>query len=153
MLGTVTLLAGAVMHVSEGDYSIGTSGNLTVTCCNDNCVSVGQNVKRDVGGKLKDNIQGNADITIGGALNEKIAGIKKSIAAAQQLIGASVKLGSEETNVLTLLTDTLDVVHDLAQICASHTHPNTGASGQAAQFTGTAEKTTALKAKYSPLIA
>ena len=153
VLGTATLLAGAVMHVSEGDYSVGTSGNLTVTCSKDNSVSVGQNVKRDIGGKLEDNIQGNADVTIGGALNEKIAGIKKSVAAAQQLIGDSVKLGSEETNVLTLLTDTLDVVRELAQICATHTHPNTGASGQASQFTGAAEKTNALKAKYSPLIA
>ena len=153
VLGTVTLLAGAVVHVSEGDYSIGTSGNLTVACSKDNSVSVGQNVKRDVGGKLEDHIKGNADLTVDGALTEKIKGIRKSVAAAQELIGASVKLGSQEINVLTLLTDTLDVVRELAQICASHSHPNTGTSGQASQFTGTAEKTNVLKKKYSPLIA
>lgn len=153
VLGTATLLAGAVVHISEGDYSIGTSGNLTVTCSKDNSVSVGQNVKRDVGGRLQDNVKGNVDLTVAGALTEKINGIRKSVAAAQELVGASVKLGSEDINVLTLLTDTLDVVRELAQICASHTHPNTGTSGQASQFTGTAEKTNVLKAKYSPLIA
>lgn len=153
VLGTVTLMAGAVVHISEGDYSIGTSGNLTVTCSKDNSVSVGQNVKRDIGGKLEDNIKGNTSLIVGGALTEKITGIRKSVAAAQELIGASVKLGSEQINVLTLLTDTLDVVHELAQICASHTHPSVGTSGQASQFTGTATKASNLKAKYSPLIA
>jgi len=69
------------------------------------------------------------------------------------LIGATVKLGNEEINVLTLLTDTLDVVRELAQTCATHTHPNTGASGQASQFTETAVKASNLNAKYSPLIA
>lgn len=153
VLGTSTLLAGAVMHISEGDYSIGTSGNLTMSCIKDNSVSVGRNVTRDVSGKLEDNIKGNADLTVGGALTEKITGIRKSVAAAQELIAPTVKLGSEEINVLTLLTDTLDVVNELARICATHTHPSVGASGQASQFTGTAEKTDVLKAKYSPLIA
>nr|WP_249424320.1 hypothetical protein [Citrobacter freundii] len=59
----------------------------------------------------------------------------------------------EDDNVLTLLTDTLDVVRELAETAASHTHPNTGASGQAAQFTATATKTGTLKSKYGPLIA
>ncbi|HAT2782744.1 TPA: hypothetical protein I8352_002828 [Citrobacter koseri] len=153
VLGTSTLLAGAVMHISEGDYSIGTSGNLTISCNKDNSVSVGRNVIRDVGGKLEDKIKSNVDLTVGGALTEKITGIRKSVAAAQELIAPTVKLGSEEINVLTLLTDTLDVVNELARICATHTHPSVGTSGQASQFTGTAEKTDVLKAKYSPLIA
>lgn len=153
VLGTATLLAGAVVHISEGDYSVGTSGSMTMSIGKNNTVSVGQNVKRNVGGKLEDNIKENADITIGGSLTEKITGIRKSVAAAQELIAPVVKLGSEEINVLTLLTDTLDVVNELAKICASHTHPSTGASGQASQFTETAGKATALKVKYSPLIA
>lgn len=71
----------------------------------------------------------------------------------QQLIAPSVKLGTDEINVLTLLTDTLDVVNELAQVAASHTHPDTGMSQQAAQFTEKAQKSAALKEKYSPLIA
>ncbi|EJF5113288.1 hypothetical protein M8R69_002923, partial [Salmonella enterica] len=153
VLGTATLLAGAVVHISEGDYSIGTSGNLTVTCSKDNSVSVGRNVKRDVAGNVTDDVKGNVTSNVSGALTEKISGIRRSVAEAQQLIAPVVKLGSEEINVLTLLTDTLDVVRELAETAASHTHPNTGASGQAAQFNATAAKTGTLKSKYGPLIA
>lgn len=153
VLGTATLLAGAVVHISEGDYSVGTSGNLTVNCSKDNSVSVGQNATREIGGKLNDTIKGNADITVSGALTEKITGIRRSVAAAQELIAPVVKLGSEEINVLTLLTDTLDVVNELARVCASHTHPNVGTSPQAGEFTTAAQKSTELKEKYSPLIA
>lgn len=153
VLGTATLLAGAVVHISEGDYSIGTHGNLTATCSKDNSVSVGQNVKREVGGNLTDDIKGNATLTVGAALTEKITGIRRSVAQAQQLIAPVVRLGTDEINVLTLLTDTLDVVNELAKLTATHTHPDTGASQQAAQFNATAAKTDKLQTKYSPLIA
>lgn len=152
VLGTATLMAGAVVHISEGDYSVGTSGNMRMTCSKDNSVSVGQNVTRDVGGNQNDVIKGNAGVTVGGALTEKITGIRRSVAAVQELIAPVVKLGSEEINVLTLLTDTLDVVNELAKVCAAHTHPSVGTSPQAGEFTAAAQKCTDLKAKYSPLI-
>jgi hypothetical protein len=145
VLGTVTLLAGAVVNVCEGDYSIGTSANLTVSCQKDESVNIGKNAKRDVGGNLT--------LSVGGTLTEKITGIRRSVAAAQQLIAPSVKLGTDEINVLTLLTDTLDVVNELAKLVATHTHPDTGASQQAAQFTTIAGKTDKLHTKYGPLIA
>lgn len=145
VLGTATLLAGAVVNVCEGDYSIGTSANLTVSCQKDESVSIGKNAKRDVGGNLT--------LSVGGTLTEKITGIRRSVAQAQQLIAPSVKLGTDEINVLTLLTDTLDVVNELANLVATHTHPDTGASQQAAQFTTIAGKTDKLHTKYGPLIA
>lgn len=144
VLGTATLLAGAVVHVAEGDYSIGTSGDMTVSC---------KNVKRSVSANLNDTITGNADITVGAALTEKITGIRRSVAQAQQLIAPTVKLGTDAINVLTLLTDTLDVVSELATIAATHTHPDTGPSQQAGEFNKTAAKTATLKTKYGPLIA
>lgn len=145
VLGTATLLAGAVVNVCEGDYSIGTSANLTISCQKDESVSIGKNAKHDVGGNLM--------LSVGGTLTEKITGIRRSVAAAQQLIAPSVKLGTDEINVLTLLTDTLDVVNELAKLVATHTHPDTGASQQAAQFTTIAGKTDKLHTKYGPLIA
>jgi len=145
VLGTATLLAGAVVHVSEGDYSIGTSGNMTLSC--------GKDANRAVGGNLDDNITGNASMSVGGTLTEKITGIRRSVAQAQQLIAPVVKLGTDEINVLTLLTDTLTVVNELAKLVATHTHPSTGASQQAAQFTTIAGKTDTLRKKYAPLIA
>ncbi len=153
VLGTATLLAGAVVNICEGDYSIGTSGGLTISCSKDESVYVGQNLIRSVGANLDDTITANATITVGGALTEKIAGIRRSVAQAQQLIAPVIKLGTDEINVLTLLTDTLDVVNELAKLTASHTHPDTGTSQQASQFTQMAAKTVTLKAKYGPLIA
>lgn len=153
VLGTATLMAGAVVHIAEWDYSVGTSGGLTLSCSKDNSVSVGRNVNREVGGNLDDNIKGTAVVTVGKSLTEKITGIRRSVAQAQELIAPVVKLGSEDINVLTLLTDTLDVVSELAKVCASHTHPSVGAPTQAAQFTSAAAKTGTLKEKYSPLIA
>ncbi len=82
VLGTATLLAGAVVHISEGDYSVGTSGNLTVTCSKDNSVSVGRNVKRDVAGNVTDDVKGDVTSNVSGALTEKISGIRRSVAQA-----------------------------------------------------------------------
>lgn len=136
VLGTRKLLAGAVVHISEGDYSIATGGNLNIRCSKDAAVCVGRN----------------ASLEVGAALTEKIAGIRRSVAAAHELIAPVVMLGNGEINLLTLLTDTLDVINELATVAASHTHPDTGQSQQAAQFTASATKTRTLTAKYSPLI-
>ncbi|EEY8555182.1 hypothetical protein E9L93_005308, partial [Escherichia coli] len=62
------------------------------------------------------------------------------------------KLGNEGINVLTMLTDLADVVEELADITASHTHPKTGTSPQAAQFSQVAQECRQLKNKYSPII-
>lgn len=152
VLGTSTLLAGAVVQVSQGDYSLGTSGALTVTC-QTMAVDVTNDAKRMIGGNLSDTIKGEATISVGSSLTEKIAGIRRSVAQSQELIAPVVKLGSDSINVLTLLTDTLDVLNELATQAANHTHPSTGQSQQAAQFTATAQKTRVLAKKYSPLIA
>lgn len=47
----------------------------------------------------------------------------------------------------------MDVVKELAEIAASHSHPNTGTTSQSGQFTTTAQKTVTLKNKYGLLIA
>lgn len=136
VLGKRTVLAGAMVQVSEGDYSVATAGKLNITCSTDSAVHVGRN----------------AELEVGAALTEKIAGIRRSVAAAQQIIAPVVTIGNGEINLLNLLTDTLDVVNELAQVAARHTHPDTGQSQQAADFTATATKTRTLTAKYSPLI-
>lgn len=136
VLGTCKLMAGAVVHISEGDYSIATGANVNIRCSKDSAVYVGQKL----------------DIEVGQTLTEKITGIRRSIAAAHQFIGPAFTIGNETLNLLTLLTDTLDVVNELATVAASHTHPNVGTSVQVAQFTATATKTRQLHAKYSPLI-
>ncbi|HHH1059633.1 TPA: hypothetical protein ACPZCB_004355 [Yersinia enterocolitica] len=145
VLGTKTLMAGQVVQLAEGDYSIGTSANMVTKVGKDRTDDVGQNQNIKVGQ--------NQTTDVGGVLTEKIAGIRRSVAAAQELIAPSVRLGTDEINVLTLLTDTLDVIQTLAQQIASHTHTNTGGPLNAGDFTATANRTQALTTKYGPFIA
>lgn len=145
VLGTKTLMAGQVIQLAEGDYSIGTSANMVTKVGKDRNDDVGQNQNTKVGQNLTTDVAG--------ALTEKITGIRRSVAAAQELIAPSVRLGTDEINVLTLLTDTLDVLQTLASQTASHTHQNTGGPQQASDFTATATRTKTLATKYGPLIA
>ncbi|WP_099122364.1 hypothetical protein [Xenorhabdus sp. KK7.4] len=64
VLGTSTLLAGAVQQVAEGDYSLATSSNYLA--------SVGKNASIDVGQTLIEKI---------GLLKQSIAGVKQKIVA------------------------------------------------------------------------
>ncbi|MBW5829192.1 hypothetical protein [Yersinia kristensenii] len=145
VLGTKTLMAGQVIQLAEGDYSIGTSASMVIKVGKDRNDDVGQNQNTKVGQNLTTDVAG--------ALTEKIIGIRRSVAAAQELIAPKVRLGTDTINVLTLLTDTLDVLQTLANQTASHTHQNTGAPQQAGDFTATATRTKTLATKYGPLIA
>ena len=111
VLGTSTLLAGAIQQVCTGDYS---------QAVNNRVASVGGNDEMD--------IAGSQTVTTGKDLIEKIGQIRKSVAAVQQqIIAPVVWIGSGTINVAQLMLDTLDVVKELAEQTASHTHSNTGA--------------------------
>lgn len=100
-------------------------------------IAVGQNMTVDVGQKLE----------------EKIGGIRSSIAGAMQKITAPVVyLGNEQLNVMQCMLDTLDVVNELAALTASHTHNNTGSPLNASAISNTGTKSAGLKQKYSPVI-
>jgi hypothetical protein len=145
VLGSAKLLAGAVIHLAEDDYTIGTLGSLVSTC--------GKNRNSQVGLDDKTTIGGSQDTQIKGNLTEQIAGIRRSVAQAHEFMAPSIRLGSEEVNVLTLLTDTLDVLHQLAQQTAQHVHSNTGTPTNSAAITATANMTAVLTQKYGPFIA
>jgi len=137
VLGTATLLAGAVQQIADGDYSIAAKGSLVG--------SVGKNMELA--------ITENATIGIGQKLVEKIGQIRQSLAGQkQEIIAPVVWIGSEEINVAQLMLDTLDVVKELAELTAAHTHANTGTPNNAGDIKGTATKSDGLKQKYSPVI-
>ncbi|MEX9891289.1 hypothetical protein AB7W78_12700 [Providencia rettgeri] len=137
VLGTKKLLAGAIQHLSEGDYSIATSANLVASIEKDMTLDVGQN----------------ANIEVGQKLIEKIGQIKQSIAGAQQqIIAPVIWIGNAQINVAQLMIDTLEVVKELAELTAEHTHNNTGAPLNASAIKGTGTKSDGLKNKYEPVI-
>ncbi|CDL80348.1 hypothetical protein [Xenorhabdus cabanillasii] len=129
VLGTSTLLAGAIQQVADGDYSLAASSNY-LAC-------MGKDANIDVGQKLIEKI---------GLLKQSIAGVK------QEIVAPVVWVGSQQINVMTLMLDTLDVVKELAELTAAHTHHNTGTPENASAIRNTAHKSDGLKQKYSPVI-
>ncbi|WP_308354453.1 hypothetical protein, partial [Serratia marcescens] len=129
VLGTATLLAGAIVQIAEGDYSLATQSGYVASVAKD------------------------AKTEVGGSLIEKIGKIRSSIAAVRQdVIAPVVWVGSQQINVMSLMLDTLDVVKELAQRTASHTHSNTGAPVNAGEISATGDKSGQLKARYAPVI-
>lgn len=136
VLGTSTLLAGAIQQVCTGDYSQAVNNRVA-----------------SIGGNDETNIAGSQTVTTGKDLIEKIGQIRKSVAAVQQqIIAPVVWIGSGTINVAQLMLDTLDVVKELAEQTASHTHSNTGAPTNAGAIRNTGTKADTLNGKYSPVI-
>lgn len=136
VLGTSTLMAGAIQQICTGDYS---------QAVNNRVASIGGNDETD--------IAGSQTVTTGKDLIEKIGQIRKSVAAVQQqIIAPVVWIGSGTINVAQLMLDTLDVVKELAEQTASHTHSNTGTPTNAGAIRNTGTKADTLNGKYSPVI-
>jgi hypothetical protein len=61
--------------------------------------------------------------TVGGDMHEQIQGLRKSVAGiSQRLQAPKTWLGSESVNVLQVLCDLLDLVHEMNKQLAAHTH-------------------------------
>ncbi|HGL6841388.1 TPA: hypothetical protein ACKFTL_004035 [Citrobacter koseri] len=136
VLGTSTLMAGAIQQVCTGDYSQAVKNRVASISGNDEA-----------------DIAGSQTVTTGKDLIEKIGQIRKSVAAVQQqIIAPVVWIGSDTINVAQLMLDTLDVVKELAEQTASHTHSNTGTPTNAGAIRSTGAKADTLNGKYSPVI-
>lgn len=98
-------------------------------------------------------VGGDATTAVAGSLMEKIGKIRSSIAAArQEVIAPVVWVGSQQINVMALMLETLEVVQELAQQTATHTHSNTGGPQNAAAISVAGAKSGQLKTKYAPVI-
>ncbi|AOA08390.1 phage baseplate assembly protein V [Pseudomonas sp. TMW 2.1634] len=72
---------------------------------------------------------------VGGDMQEKIAGLRKSVAgASQQLVAPKNHVGSEGVNIFQVLCDTLDLVQQIASEIAAHTHGPTPVPTTASNF-------------------
>jgi len=137
VIGTSTLMAGAIQQVSTGKFSQAIQGSRLAT----------------VGGSDEIAVAEDATVTIGKNLTEQIGQIRKSVAAVQQqIIAPVVWIGSGSINVAQLMLDTLDVVKQLAELTASHTHSNTGTPTNAGDIRSAGTKADTLTGKYSPVI-
>ncbi|EJF4692775.1 hypothetical protein M8S30_000860 [Salmonella enterica] len=146
VLGTATLMAGAIQQVSAGDFSLAVKGN--------RLASITGNEETEIAGQQSTKVAGAMNVDVGGTLTEKIAALRKSVAAGgQQIMGPTVHIGSEGVNTLTMMLDTIDLLADLAQQCASHSHPSVGTPTNAGAFNQTAVKAGQTRSKYQNIIA
>jgi len=137
VIGTSTLMAGAIQQVSTGKFSQAIQGSRLAT----------------VGGSDELDVTEDVTVTVGKNLTEQIGQIRKSVAAVQQqIIAPVVWIGSGSINVAQLMLDTLDVVKQLAELTASHTHSNTGTPTNAGDIRSTGTQADTLNGKYSPVI-
>ena len=137
VIGTATLLAGAIQQVTTGDFSVGIKADHLIT----------------VGGDSEADIAGKAAITVGAELVEKIGQLRQSIAGTrQEIIAPVVWIGSAQINVAQLMLDTVTLVQQLAEQLASHTHPSVGQPTNSAAIAQSGTSAAALKKKYSPVI-
>lgn len=146
VLGTATLMAGAIQQVSAGDFSQAVKGN--------RLASITGNEETEIAGQLSTKVAGAMNVDVGGTLTEKIAALRKSVASGgQQIMGPTVHIGSESVNTLTMMLDTIDLLAELAQQCASHSHPSVGTPTNAGAFNQTAAKAGQTRSKYQNIIA
>jgi hypothetical protein len=90
--------------------------------------------------------------TVGGDMQEKIQGLRKSMAGVSQRMSApKTWVGSEGINVLRVLGDTLDLLEQMACQIAAHTHGPTPVPSTAAVFTADAAKAALLSAELGSI--
>lgn len=158
VLGTAKLLAGHILLVADGDYSIAASNQLLMKA--KALLAELERAELTINGPLTETVTGDVNRTTGGNHIESTTG-QHSIAAAQvAIMASSVFLGrggsrqrADRLNLLTLLLDILDLVNQLAQHTAAHTHSNTGSPTNSGSLSGDANQAANLKAKYRDLIA
>ncbi|AKA83930.1 hypothetical protein [Pseudomonas synxantha] len=128
--GTKTLEAlGALKLLSGGSASLAAVDDLHQATGRDLNLVVGQK----------------HNATVGGDMEERIQGLRKSVAAvSQRLVAPKTWLGSEGVNVLQVLCDLLDLVQEMNTQLASHTHGPTPPPSNASAFTADATKATLL---------
>lgn len=86
---------------------------------------------------------------VGGDMQEKIAGLRKSVAgSSQRLLAPKNHVGSEGVNIFQVLCDTLDLLQEMNTQIAAHVHPQVGQPPvNAAAFAADAAKAAAFSAQ------
>lgn len=92
------------------------------------------------------------NVTVGGDMQERIEGVRKSVAGASQRLQAPKNwIGSEDVNLFQVVCDVLDLLQDMNTQIASHTHGPTPPPGNASAFTAAAVNAKLLLMKLNPI--
>ena len=92
--------------------------------------------------------------TVGGDMQEKIQGLRQSVAGiSQQLQAPKSWIGSEGVNLFQIVCDTLDLLQEMNTELAIHTHGPTPPPGNAVIFNSGAAKSKSLNQQLKPITA
>lgn len=120
-----------------GALKLNSAGTATLAALDDMHQATGRDLNLAVGKTH--------NATVGGDMQEKIAGMRNSVAGmSQRLIAPKNHVGSQGVNIFQVLCDTLDLVQQLATELASHTHGPSPTPTQAAAFAADAAKAVVL---------
>ncbi len=136
-----TETVGGVKKVEAlGALKLLSGGSASLAAVDDLHQATGRDLNLVVGQKF--------NATVGGDMQERIEGVRRSLAP-------QTWLGSEGVNVLQILCDLLDLVEQMNQQLASHTHlPGPAPSaGDASGFTAKASSAAQLAAQLKPITA
>ena len=139
--GIKTLEAMGAMKLLSG-------GSMSVAAVDDLHQATGRDLNLVVGGKY--------NATVGGDMQERIEGLRKSVAGeGQRLVAPKNWIGSESVNLFQVVCDLLDLVQEMNTQLAGHTHlPGPMPSPtDAAAFIKKAEQTLKLGSKLNAIIA
>ena len=90
--------------------------------------------------------------TVGGDMQERIQGLRKSVAGiSQQLQAPKNWIGSENVNLFQVVCDLLDLLQQMNTQLAGHTHGSTPVPGNAPTFISCAEMASKLAASLKPI--
>jgi hypothetical protein len=119
-----------------GALKLLSSGSASLAAVDDLHQATGRDLNLVVGQKY--------NATVGGDMQERIQGVRRSLAS-------KTWLGSEGVNVLRVLGDTLDLLEQMAMEIATHTHGITPIPTTAAAFTADAVKAALLSAELKSI--
>ena len=127
-----------------GALKLLSGGSASLAAVNDLHQATGRDLNLVIGQKH--------NATVGGDMQERIEGLRKSVAAAsQQLIAPKNHVGSDSVNIFQVVCDLLDLVQQMNTQLAGHTHGPTPVPGNAGAFIGNAAKATALAGQLKPI--
>ncbi|MCM2375561.1 hypothetical protein [Pseudomonas marginalis] len=110
-----------------GALKLLSGGSASLTAVDDLHQATGRDLNLVVGQKH--------NATVGGDMEERIQGMRESVAAvSQRLVAPKNHIGSDSVNIFKVVCDLLDLVQQMNSQLASHTHGPTPLPGNASEF-------------------
>ena len=136
--GVKTIEAMGAMKLLSG-------GSMSVAAVDDLHQATGRDLNLVVGDKY--------NAAVGGDMQERIEGLRKSVAGdGQRLVAPKNWIGSESVNLFQVVCDLLDVVQEMNTQLAGHTHGPTPVPGNSPEFEYLGVKVSLLSKNLQPII-